>query len=49
MDRIKNILFGISILLVTIIIHLAYLNPLITDFIGIIGIIIVIKSFFEKD
>lgn len=48
MDSIKNILLGISILLVVIIIHLAYLNLLITDFIGIVGIGIVIKSFFSN-
>ncbi|HAU86832.1 MAG TPA: hypothetical protein DCW90_15480 [Lachnospiraceae bacterium] len=44
MDSIKNMLIGITFLLVTIIIHLAYESLLYTDFIGVLGVIIVVQS-----
>lgn len=44
MDSIKNMLIGITFLLVTIVIHLAYERLLYTDFIGVLGVIIVVQS-----
>lgn len=49
MKKIENMLCGIVILLVTIIIHLSVDKLLLTDFLGIIGVIIFISSYYIKD
>lgn len=45
MKQIKNMLLGISIILVTILIHLSIETLLITDFIVIIGFIFVLIGY----
>ena len=49
MNQIKNMLLGIAIILVTILIHLFIEANLITDFIAIIGIILVLYGYFSAD
>ena len=49
MDSIKKMLLGIAILLLTIIIHLLLNEGYITDFISIIGVILVIVGYYSKD
>ncbi|MCI6668633.1 hypothetical protein [Romboutsia timonensis] len=49
MDSIKKMLLGIAILLLTIIIHLFLNEGYITDFISIIGVILVIVGYYSKD
>lgn len=46
---IKDMLLGISIILVLIIIHLFIVDPLITDFIGVIGIIFILYGYLSKN
>lgn len=48
-DSIKNMLLGIAILLVTIIVHLFLNDGYITDFIAIVGVILVIVGYYSKD
>jgi len=48
MEEIKNMLFGIAILLITIIIHQMVEAPLATDFIAIVGLILVCIGYFSK-
>ena len=49
MKEIKNMLLGIAIMLAVIVFHLYMTNTgLITDFIAIIGIILVIKGYCFK-
>ena len=48
-DSIKNMLLGIAILLVTIIVHLSFCQWYITDFIAIVGVILVIVGYYSKD
>jgi len=45
---IKDMLFGVSILLTTIIIHQMIEAPLATDFIAIVGIILVCVGSFQR-
>jgi hypothetical protein len=49
MKKIENMILGIGILLVTIIIHLSINELLLTDFIGIIGVLILVSSYNSKD
>lgn len=49
MKSIKNMLLGIAIILIIIIIHLFINNGLITDFLAIIGVILIVKGYFSKD
>lgn len=50
MQGIKNMLLGIAIMLAVIVFHLFYANNgLWTDFIAIIGIILVIKGYNLKE
>ncbi|WP_157668703.1 hypothetical protein [Lachnoclostridium phytofermentans] len=49
MKKIENMLLGIGVLLVTIIMHLSVEALLLTDFLGIIGVIILIASYNSKD
>lgn len=50
MKEIKNMLLGIAVMLLVIIVHLFFASTqLKTDFIAIIGIILVIKGYFTKD
>jgi hypothetical protein len=48
MKKIEDMLFGIFILLIVIIIHLCYKELLLTDFIGIIGVIFTTIAYFKK-
>lgn len=49
MKEIKNMLLGIAIMLSVIVFHLYMTNTgLITDFIAVIGFILVIKGYFSK-
>jgi len=49
MNQIKNMLLGIAIILVLILIHLHLEARLITDFIAIIGIILVLQGYFSEN
>ena len=49
MESIKNILIGIAIILLTILIHLFLNDGYVTDFIGVIGVILVIVGYYSKD
>ena len=49
MKSIKNILIGIAIILLTILIHLFLNDGYITDFIAVIGVILVIGGYYSKD
>ena len=49
MKAIKNMLLGIAILLAVIIFHLFYQDALWTDFIAIVGIIVVISGYNSKE
>lgn len=49
MKKIEQMLIGITILLATILFHLAVNHLLLTDFIGIIGICVIISSYFPSD
>ena len=46
---IKKMLLGIAIMLITIIIHLFYQDGLWTDFIAIIGFIIIVKEYYSNN
>ena len=46
MNQIKNILLGIRVILIVILIHLFIEIPLSTDFLAIIGIVIVLLGYF---
>lgn len=46
MNQIKNMLLGMTIILITILIHLFIETPLITDSIALIGIAIVLIGYF---
>lgn len=49
MKEIKNMLLGIAIMLAVIVFHLYMTNTgLITDFIAIVGLILVVKGYFSK-
>lgn len=48
-NSIKKMLLGISIMLITIIIHLFYQDGLWTDFIAIIGFILIVKEYFSDN
>lgn len=47
MNEIKEMLLGIAIILVTILIHLFLEVKLLTDFIAIIGFILVLEGYFS--
>jgi len=47
MQRIKYMLFGVAILFITIIIHQMIEVPLATDFIAIVGLILVCIGYFS--
>lgn len=47
MNQVKNMLLGMAIILVPILIHLHLEAGLITDFIAIIGIILVLHGYFS--
>jgi len=49
LKKIKDMLLGISILLLVIIIHLFITNGLLTDFLAVIGIVIILTAYFAKD
>lgn len=49
MKKIESLLLGISILLITIIIHLAVSELLLTDFIAIVGIYIVFSTYISSN
>lgn len=49
MNSIKKILLGISIILFTILIHLFFNDGYVTDFIGIIGFVLVVIGYMSKD
>lgn len=49
MQGIKDMLLGIAIILIVIVFHLFYSDSLVTDFIAVIGLIIVIIGYFSKD
>jgi len=48
MKEIKDMLLGISILLIIILFHLLITDALLTDFLALIGIVIVFKAYFNK-
>lgn len=48
MEEIKNMLLGISIILLVILVHLFITDGLLTDFLALIGIFIVFKAYFNK-
>lgn len=48
MHQIKDMLLGITIILVTILVHLFIETGLLTDFIAIIGILLVLYGYFSN-
>lgn len=48
-DKLKKLILGNTIILITILIHLAYETLLLTDFIAIIGVILIISEYIEKE
>lgn len=49
MDQLKDMLLGMSILLVAILIHLFIETILFSDFLGILGIIFILKGYYSKN